>query len=422
MNMSENKIWQVGNAATLRSYTDPRFKTMKLSVNMLLPLRKETAAIYGILPSLVTRATREYPDFASLNRKLSELYGASLHSGVRKIGEFQCLTLAADGISNRYAFGGDDMFAELSGLLFSALFSPLTDEAGLFPEENFRQEQRQLLELKDAEFSDKITYAHQRCEELLFEGQNAGIDRYGTKEEIAGLDRAKLTEAWKTVLSSARFEIFVLGDCTPSPELFRERFSAAGRPCVLQAAPYVRPEALKRRSEVQQVTQSKLSMGFRADVLPEENQLFQLVNAVFGGTPNSKLFQHVREEMGLCYYCSSLYAVSSRALFVESGVETENLEKAEEEILRQLQEMQAGHISEEELLSAKLRLCDSFRSVGDSLSAVETWNLGQTFSNAPVTPEEAVEKVMGYTAEQVIEAAQRLVPAVAYHLKGSENG
>ena len=84
--------------------------------------------------------------------------------------------------------------------------------------------------------------------------------------------------------------------------------------------------------------------------------------------------------------------------------------------------MQEGHISEEELLSAKLRLCDSFRSVGDSLSAVETWNLGQTFSETPVTPEEAVERVMGYSKEQVTEAAQKLVPAVVYRLKGSENG
>lgn len=419
--MNENKIWQIGKATTLRSYTDPRFKTMRISVNMLVPLRKETAALYGILPSLVTRATKEYPNFLSLNRKLSELYGASLRSGVRKIGEFQCLTLAADGISSKYAFGGDDMFAELSGLLFSALFSPLTDEAGLFPEENFLQEQRQLLELKDAEFSDKIIYTHQRCEELLFAEQNAGVDRYGTKEEIAGLDRTKLTSAWEKLLSSARFEIFLLGDCRPSFELFEEKFSQVGAFHALQAAPFVKPETFRRDSETQKVAQSKLSLGFRADALPEERQLFQLMNAVFGGTPNSKLFQHVREEMGLCYYCSSNYAVSSRALFVESGVETENLEKAEEEILRQLHEMQEGHISEEELLSAKLRLCDSFRSVRDSLTAVEIWNLGQTFSEMSLTSEEAAEKVMKYTAEQVIQAAQKLVPAVSYHLRGSEN-
>ena len=420
--MSEQNVWQISDAVVLRSYTNPRFKTMKISVNMLLPLTKETAAVYGIFPSLVTRATREYPGFTALNQKLSDLYGATLQSGVRKMGEFQCLMISTGGISNRYAFGKDDMFTELSGLLFSALFSPLLDEEGYFPEENFRQEQRQLLELKDAEFNDKIAYAHRRCEELLFEGQNAAIDRYGSREDIAKLNRKELNAAWKQVLSSARFEIFTLGDCEPSPELFREKFSQIGTPRVLTPLPFSAPGAVRREEESQPVAQSKLSMGFRVDAAPNEQLLFQLTSAVFGGTPSSKLFQVVREKMGLCYYCSSAYSILSNALFVESGVETENLTKAEQEIFHQLQEVQNGNITEDELLSAKLALCNSFRSLRDSLSAIETWYLGQAFSEKSMTPEQAAKQVMKYTANEVAEAAKKIVPAVVYCLKGSDEG
>ena len=418
--MKEQNVWRLSDAVVLRSYTNPRFKTMKISVNMLLPLTKETAAVYGIFPSLVTRATREYPGFAALNQKLSQLYGATLQSGVRKMGDFQCLMITAGGISSRYAFGKDDMFSELSGLLFSALFSPLLDEDGCFPEENFRQEQRQLLELKDAEFNDKMSYAHRRCEELIFAGHNAAIDRYGSKEDIAKLDRKALTAAWKQVLSAARFEIFTLGDCEPSIELFREKFAHIGTPRKLEPLPFAAPDTVKREIEIQPVAQSKLSMGFRVNAKPEERLLFQLMSAVFGGTPSSKLFQNVRERMGLCYYCSSAYSVLSNALYVESGVETKNLEKAEEEIFRQLQEVQSGTISEDELLSAKLALCNSFRSLRDSLSAIETWYLGQAFSETVLTPEEAAAQIMEYTAEQVAEAANRVIPAVVYCLKGSE--
>ena len=420
--MNDQNVWRLSDAVVLRSYTNPRFKTMKISVNMLLPLTRETAAVYGIFPSLVTRATREYPGFTALNQKLSELYGATLQSGVRKMGEFQCLTISAGGISSRYAFGKDDMFAELSGLLFSALFSPLLDGEGHFPEENFRQEQRQLLELKDAEFNDKMSYAHRRCEELLFAGQNAAVDRYGSREDIAKLERRELTAAWQQVLSSARFEIFTLGDCVPSPELFREKFSKIGTPRALMPLPFTAPAAVKRETETQPVAQSKLSIGFRVDAKPEEQLLFQLMSAVFGGTPSSKLFQNVREKMGLCYYCSSAYSVLSNALYVESGVETQNLEKAEQEIFHQLQEVQNGKITEDELLSAKLALCNSFRSLRDSLSAVETWYLGQAFSDTPMTPEQAAEQVMQYRVEQVAEAAKRVIPAVVYCLKGSDVG
>lgn len=420
--MNENKICRLCDSATLTSRTDSRFKTMKISVNMLLPLTRETAAVYGILPSLVTRATREYPDFLSLNRRLSELYGASLSTRVMKLGGFQCLTISVAGISNRYAFGKDDMFSELSGLLFSALFSPLLDEDGCFPEENFRQEQRQLLELKDTEFSDKITYAHQRCEELLFAGQNAEIDRYGSRTQIAALDRKQVSDAWQEVLSSARFEVFTLGDCVPVPELFQKHFSQMGTPRSLSPLPYQKPDGIRRVTEEQAVSQSKLSLGFRVDSKPEERFLFQLMSAVFGGTPSSKLFQNVRERMGLCYYCSSNFSIPGRSLYVESGVETANLEQAEQEIFRQLQMLQAGEITEEELLSAKLALCNSFRSIRDSLHAMEIWYLGQLLSENTVTPEQAAEQVMHYTADEVVEAAGRLVPAVVYRLKGRDDG
>ncbi len=420
--MSDSKSWRIGPAATLRSYTDPRFKTMRLSVNMLTPLTSETAAPNGILPGLITRATREYPDFTALSRRLAELYGAFLSATVRKLGGFQCLTVSAGGIADRYAFGGEDMFAELSGLLFSSLFDPLREEDGLFPEAHFRQEQRQLLELKDGEFNDKITYAHQRCESLLFQGQDAACDRYGSREAIAGLDRAALSTAWEKLLHSARFEIFALGNCLPDPELFQKRFSQVGKPLQTDLLSVELPEASRRLTEEQPLSQSKLSLGFRVDAAPSERLLFQLTSAVFGGVPSSKLFRNVREKMGLCYYCSSSYGHLSRALFVESGVETQNVEKAEKAILEQLSRLQAGELTEEELFSAKLALCNSFRSVGDSLNAVESWYLSRSFSGEEITPEESASQVMACTREQVVEAAGRIKLGAVYCLKGRDEG
>ncbi len=112
----------IGEGASLKSLSDSRFKTMRVSVNMLVPLTEKTAAAYALLPSLVSRATRQYPDYTALNCRLSELYGASLSSSVRKFGSFQSIGLSASGIADRYAFGGENMLEELSGLLFSVIF------------------------------------------------------------------------------------------------------------------------------------------------------------------------------------------------------------------------------------------------------------------------------------------------------------
>ena len=86
-----------------------------------------------------------------------------MQPGVTRVGDNQILTLAAAGIANPYAFGGEDVQQALSEMLESILFTPLCDENGLFPEDGFLQEQRQLLETLDAEYNDKATYAMQRC-------------------------------------------------------------------------------------------------------------------------------------------------------------------------------------------------------------------------------------------------------------------
>lgn len=416
---NELQFQPIGGGAVLKSLADPRFKTMRVSVNMLVPLTEKTAAAHAILPSLVSRATRQYPDYTALNCRLSELYGASLNSCVRKFGGWQSVGLSVSGIADRYAFGGEDMLEELSQLLFSVIFSPLKDADGLFPKEGFEQEKRQLLEMKDAEYNDKMTYAHQRCEEILFEGQQAGINRCGSRADIEALQPGELPALWESLLRTARFEIFTLGDCAADPALFRERFEGVGAPGAVSRVPYSGPRQVRRVTEEQPLSQSKLSMGFRLDAGPEERMLFQLMSAVLGGTPSSKLFQNVREKQSLCYYCSSSFASASGALFVESGVETANLEKTEEAVLEQLNALQRGDVADEELTFAKLALCNALHSVGDSLGAVENWYLSRVFDEPTQSPDRAAQQLMGYTREDVVEAANRLKLHTVYRLKGN---
>lgn len=414
--MSEIMTYPISEAVTLKSFIDPSFKTMRVSVNMLMPIGKATAAKYAILPSLVSRATREYPDYTALGRHLAGLYGASLGSGVQKIGVYQTLGLSAGGIASRYAYGGEDMFAELTGLLFSVLFDPL-EEGGLFPQDGFDQEKRQQLEQKDAEFSDKMIYAHQRCHELLFEGRPAGLDRLGSRDDIEALTREGLRGAWDELLAGARFEIFVLGDCQPDVETIRERFTGIGQAHELGPVPYETPK-LRRVTEVQPVAQSKLTMALSAQVPKEERLLFQLMSAVLGEPTSSKLFQNVREKRSLCYYCDSAFSWVNNALFIESGVETENLDLAEEAILEQLDAMQKGEVTEDELQYAKLYMCNGLRSMKDTLHRVEGWYLSRAFDQPDLSPEQAADALMGYTVDDVVQAANRLKPAVIYKLKG----
>ena len=412
------------DGVNFRSIRDTKFKTMRISAHLIVPMSRQTAAENALLPFLLSRASREYPDFTKLGQRLAELYGASLNADVQKLGDLQVLSLSASGIADRYALEGEAISGELAKLLCSILFDPpLVD--GLFPEDGFEQEKRQTVELIDSEYSDKRTYARQRCEAIMCADEPYGVNRYGGKEDIAQVQRPALTEAWKRLLDTAKVELMVLGDCDPEPvyEGFRAAFEKLGGRKTADCTTMVvrSAEQVHEVTEKMDVAQGKLVLGFRAGTATPDEAVpaTRLMTALFGGTPNSKLFLNVREKLSLCYYCSASYHSMKGILLVQSGVEAKNIERAREEILRQLDEVKQGHFDESEVEAAKMSLCNSYRTLSDSLGGLENWYLSQTFASHSQQPDEAAAQINAVTRQEIIDAANRVTLDTVYCLVGN---
>lgn len=415
----------VCDGVNFRSIKDSRFKTVRMSIHFLLPLDRKTAAANAILPFLLTRASRKYPDYTKLNEHLAELYGAELDADVQKLGDIQVLSVSASGIADRYALNRESVSAELSRLLCSVLFDPPLKD-GLFPEDGFEQEKRQLIEMLDSEFNDKRLYALRRCEEIMCSNEPYGISRCGTKEDLQNLNRESLTETWNHLIHHARAEIMVLGDCDPEPIFcdFSAAFQNLGRTSVVKC-PNVTVQSAGQANDVTEkmdVAQSKLVMGFRTACAEPDQAVpaVKLMSALYGGTPNSKLFLNVREKMSLCYYCSSMFNPVKGIMLVQSGVETKNIDRARTEILAQLDEIKKGNFTDEDLSAAKLSLCNSYHTLSDSLDGLEGWYLSKTFSNPIRTPEEEAKLVEAVTREGLINMAKSITLDTVYRLTGNE--
>lgn len=414
----------VCDGVNFRSIKDSRFKTVRMSIHLLLPLDRKTAAANAILPFLLTRASRKYPDFTKLNEHLAELYGAELDADVQKLGDTQVLSISASGIADRYALNRESVSSELSRLLCSVLFDPPLRD-GLFPEDRFEQEKRQMAEMLDSEFNDKRMYALRRCEEIMCADEPYGISRCGTKEDIRNLKRGSLTEAWSNLIHHARAEIMVLGDCDPEPVYrdFSAAFQSLGRTDVVECPTSAVESAVKTGdvTEKMDVAQSKLVMGFRTACAEPDRSVpaMKLLSALYGGTPNSKLFLNVREKMSLCYYCSSLFNPMKGLLLVQSGVESANIDRAKTEILAQLDEIRKGSFTDSELDAAKLSLRNSYRTLADSLDGLEGWYLSKTFSDPLRSPEEEAGMLDAVTRGELTKLAGSVTLDTVYRLTGN---
>ena len=420
-------VWKnlpsAGDGVKLLSLPDSQFKTKRVAVSFYLPLAEESASATAILPFLLSHSCREYPNVTLLNERLASLYGAKLFGSVDRLGESQVLTISLFAIGDEYTPANEPLSRECVRLLRALLFDPVLED-GCFPASSIEQEKRCLKELMEAEQNDKRTYAKNRCEQIMCRGEGYGINKYGSIERVAALTPADVTEAWRQLLKSARVCLSFLG--MESDGTLEEAFAGLGRrePVVCQTQVVKKASQVKEVTERLPVSQAKLVMGFRTGTAEPEPEVMatRIMVALLGGTAHSKFFLNVREKLHLCYYCSSRFDRHKGVMVVESGIEQENFEKAKEEILRQIQAVQAGEFTDAELSATVLSIQNSFRTVSDRVTAIASWYENQYFDADLATPEESAAAAAAVAREQVIAAANRLTLDTVYLLTGEEEG
>lgn len=415
-----NRI-RLGDGVYFNDVRDSRFKTMKITANMIVPLRADTASANALIAGVLSRSCKAYPDFTALSKKLSALYGADLNASMRKAGDNQVLSLSASGLDDRYTLDGESVARELSLLLCGVIFEPNLQD-GVFVTGEVEQEKRQLLDVIDSEFNEKRIYANGRLIACMCADETFGIKRYGTAESIRSETPQSLTAAWRRLLKTAVFEILYIGDSAPdrAVEVFRAAFDGMER-----APETARTEIIRRAGEPKHiveemsVAQSKLVMGFRAGTaLPDsEVTATALMCAVLGGTANSKLFCNVREKQSLCYYCGARYDKMKGLVIIDSGVEGENIEKLEAGVLKEVADMQNGVISDFEIEATKMAMINAYYSTNDTVSGIESWYAAQLFDGAFQTIGEMADRLNAVTKEEIVAAANRLSLDTVYVLK-----
>lgn len=403
---------------------DDRFKTSRILVAMMTGIEREKAPSVTASAGLLVHSTAAYPTFEKLSRKLDSLYGTTVSGSSGKRGDNQMLYLSASGISDEYSLDGKSVYEEMAKLLCGILFDPNVKD-GRFPDEDFRQEKRQLLDAIDAQFNEKRAYAKKRFLETMCADEKYGVNLCGTKELVETLTSSAVYERYKEIVGTARVEILCLcsNDTENVKNIFAENFAKIERtPLDCETQVVRRAEKVKEKTDVEDVVQSKLILGFRTDCAePDEDvDAMKMMTAVLGGTAHSKLFNNVREKQSLCYYCVAGCDSVKGIMTVESGVEKENIEKTKAAVLKEIEDMKNGVITDEEIESAKLSLANSCISCMDTASSTQMWYLTQILKGNIITPEEQAERFSRVTKEQIVEAAKKLTLDTVYVLTSGD--
>lgn len=416
------KLTPLGNGVEGLFLKNSRFSTTLISFNFYMPLEREKVAARSLLPFLLTTCSKKYTDFSKLNYKLSKLYGATLEASAEKAGDLQLLKISISVINDKYALDNEPLTEQACELLMRLIFEPKI-ENGAFAEEDVAREKRKAIEHIRGEISEKRLYAKKRLVEEMYVEDVYGTPKCGTEQEVAALTGEDLYNTWQEVLSRAAIRVNVISSGLPSG-LFAgisDRFAALDRHDITDCSahtPTAPANEIKRVTERMDVAQGKLAMGFSSEMYGTDEDtapLFVMCD-VFGGGPYSRLFGNVREKMSLCYYCSSSSVRIKGLLTVDSGVEEQNAEKAEKEILNQLDIIKRGEFTDFEFESSIKGITDSMQSVDDSQASLDTWFSVKIANRELLTPAEFAERIAAVTREQVIEAAKGIKLHTVYRL------
>ncbi len=408
--------------ATLRCYTDSRFKQGCLSFQLIRPMCEEEAALNALLPAVLLRGTKRHPDIRSITDRLDDLYGASVGALVRRIGDYQTTGLHCAFLEDRFALPGDTVFAPMVDLLKELLLEPIVEDGG-FCREFVDGEKKNLIATIDSERNDKRAYASAQLLKSMCRADSFGVPRLGSREKVAEIAPDELYRHYQSILRESAIELFYVGSAGAEQvkQLLLPLLESLER-CYVNLPAQTPFHFVEGQHQIEQmeITQAKLCMGFVTDITntSPEFAAMQVCNTLFGGGMTSKLFMNVREKLSLCYSIGSGYYGSKGLLTVSAGIDTDKEPQAREEILAQLTACQNGDFTDAELNAAKEAIISSLRGVTDSPGAIENYYGTALLSGLSMTVPQYMESVSAVTAEAVMAAAKSIQYHSSFFLKG----
>ncbi len=410
---------------TLRCMHSSRFKQGAFSIQFLRPMRREEAGWNALLPAVLLRGCRQYPDLRRITQRLDDLYGASIDALVRRVGDYQTTGFYCGFVEDRFALPGDTVLAPVAALAGELLRDPVTGDDG-FCGEFVDNEKKNLIAAIESQRSDKRAYAAAKLLTCVCGDDPFGIPRLGEAEQVREIDCRGAYAHYRRVLEESPVEIFYAGSAEAEQVAALLEPVFDGLPRNVRPLPPQSPLRAgpgSRETETMEIAQARLAMGYVTPITNRDPRFaaMQVCSAVFGGGMTSKLFMQVREKMSLCYAIGAAYYGSKGILTVNAGIDTNQEPFARAAIAGELAACQRGEISPEELRAAKESILSGLRAVYDSPGAMEGFFSTAAISGLDRTPESYAEEIRAVTAEDAAAAARTLELHSSFFLKGEEN-
>lgn len=420
----EYKQTEIKKGIKLHTIKTEKFKTNLIAIMLTTKLNRENVTKNALVPAVLRRGTKNLTTQEEINKKLEEMYGASLDCGLDKTGDNQVLKFYIETVNDEFLpQEAENMLKTSLEKIFEFVFNPYL-ENGCFKKEYVEQEKENIKQIIDGKIDNKARYSLDRCIEEMYKDKPYGLYKYGYVEDMKNINEKNLYEYYQQLINECKIDIFVSGIIDEETENIIKNNENIIK--LKDREPqYNGPEIIAKRTEkendVQEsmdVTQGKLIIGMDLDI-DDDNLRFDIMiyNSIFGGSANSKLFQNVREKASLAYTASSSYYRFKNNIFINCGIEIKNYEKALEIIKQQIEDMKKGDFTDEEVANAKKGIIASIKTIDDEQDTEITYFFSQELSKSKCNIEQYMQRISEVTKDKVVDVANKVSINTVYFLK-----
>lgn len=333
---------KLGNGLTLLMQHDPRLPLVSIRSQFLAGLLVESDSRAG-LSQVATEMLVKGTARRSSARIASELENLGGH-----------LRCSAD--AHRMVLGADVMTGDEP--LAIDLLNDLATAATL-PESALKDVRKHQMAAIQEERQDPLTVALRRCRREIFHGTPFHRTALGTEESVASLLPAHCRELLDSTFCGANGVVSIFGDFDEE-RLMEKVESTFGTLPAGERRINARNEhpATSRPGEWEERLDKKqavLVIGFRTHgLLHPDTPVLSLIDEACSDM-GSRLFNRIREELGLAYYvgAQSFAAMGAGAFYFYLGTEPAKVGDAQGEMMQIIGDLARNGLSEDELRRAK---------------------------------------------------------------------
>lgn len=400
-----------------------KFKTIMIKFNFRRKIKKEEISMRNMLVNVLFESTKKYPTKRLMEIQTEELYelgyrGSNYASGIYSVIGFDTIFLESK-------YTEDNMTEESLSFMKEILFNPNVSNEG-FDKKSFDIGYKILEDHLTSLEENPELYSQIRTLEELDPDHVLSYRSCGYRKDLEVINRKNLYDYYIDVLNNDIVDIFVVGnvDYCEIKDLIKKLFPFEKRD--KQADNHFCYSNLKRENvnfcaEKTELNQSKISLGYKIDS-PTEFELryvLNILNYILGGSPDSKLFQNVREKNSLCYTISSSSQPLYSILLIKAGINSYEYDRACAIILEQMEDLKKGKFELEDIDKAKITYENSINELNDNAESIISLYAGIEYLKSD-TSEERIKKIKLVTKEDIINLANKFNLDTIFFLEGGD--